>query len=1059
MSKYENFEELKNARLKAYTAMVEGDVLGFLDQHTGFYPDPAHFIYELLQNAEDMNATEVTFRLFSDRLIFEHNGTKRDFNLDDIDAITNKGKSPKANDPTQIGKFGMGFKAVYVYTNTPEIHSGEFNFRIKNVIVPNDDGVPQTARKNFTQFIFPFDNPNKSAKDAVKEIIQEGFDKLNETALLFLTHIKIIHYYLPNGSEGYISIESKILNIRFLYAITVKKPNLDKTATYWARFSDDCPIMVSDKDSNNKAVKSFPVAVAYRLNKSEDNVFTLDSSLVGKICLFFPTEMDSLLHFHINAPFASTVARDVILSKGEDGEANDKLINKLADLAAESLHWFKKAKMLDYAAYSTLPILRDYNNQLNSRYKIFATRIKKEFENEELFITKDGKYCSINDIYKAANKELLTILPIEFVEKLYQKSWIPTVPSVTKIEYFIDQFDIEEYTIENFIDSLEKDNTFFDELFAVQNNREYFKTLYYLFSQSKDRETNKYYGKPTRNEILHKVNFLICEDKNLHSIEDSLFLRTEYHPKHYIKNPIYINISLKNSTQDKAIKQFLLSLGIKEMCEREDLIADVSGESVPVDDMILKIMEIIECYKKGTINIDEFIDSPIFIAVERDDDETESIYKVKAADCCWSDTVSFFFQKTQYTLAQGHYQVIGEDLPILKEFFAKLGGKVEPKIVESKELSPYNFPLYHLLKNNRERCDTCLKSTYTIDGFDWSELKNIEKENLLAESLLLWKVVLHCNDSDCLLTKYRPNYSTAIQKLESTIVYYLKRTAWIPTQSGTFKCPFEITKDDLLDDFRYDKPSVLLSEISKKPDDAVEQLKSKGIEDEDVLAFAQYSKEDQKEMLALMQEKKRQRTGKSLTELAATSDRIQSPEYGDDDDYGVFHKPKNIEKRKLKLEKEFDDRDAPPTYIRKLQFVLEKPDTNEKTFVRNEYHSHCQLCGNEGILTAKGKRYFEAINIFNTGKLDDSLQINLDLGWNTLCLCPNCAAKFKYSQLTISGLIEQVERINISAVQSAFVDVSITLEGKPTTIRFTPKHLLSLQIAIKKLKEIEAEEN
>ncbi len=222
LSKYKSFEELKNARLKAYNGVVEGDVLGFLDQHTGFYPDPAHFIYELLQNAEDMNATEVTFRLYSDKLIFEHNGTKRDFDLDDIDAITNKGKSPKADDPTQIGKFGMGFKAVYAYTNTPEIHSGEFNFRIENVIDPNDDGVPQTAKKNFTQFIFPFDNPKKSANDAVKEIIEEGFDKLNETALLFLTHIRIIHYYLPDGSEGYISTESKILNIRFLYAITAK---------------------------------------------------------------------------------------------------------------------------------------------------------------------------------------------------------------------------------------------------------------------------------------------------------------------------------------------------------------------------------------------------------------------------------------------------------------------------------------------------------------------------------------------------------------------------------------------------------------------------------------------------------------------------------------------------------------------------------------------------------------------------------------------------------------------------------------------------------------------
>ena len=137
--------------------------------------------------------------------------------------------------------------------------------------------------------------------------------------------------------------------------------------------------------------------------------------------------------------------------------------------------------------------------------------------------------------------------------------------------------------------------------------------------------------------------------------------------------------------------------------------------------------------------------------------------------------------------------------------------------------------------------------------------------------------------------------------------------------------------------------------------------------------------------------------------------------------------------------------------------VLGKPNSDEKNFVRNEYGSRCQICNAEGILTAKGKRYFEAINIFNTGKLDDSLQIKLDLGWNTLSLCPNCAAKFKYSQLTISNLIEQVQNIDINSVQSDFFDISIKLENKPTTIHFTPKHLLALQVAIKKIKEIETD--
>lgn len=1046
MSKYKSFDELKNARLKAYNGMVEGDVLGFLDQHTGFYPDPAHFIYELLQNAEDMNATEVTFKLFNDRLIFEHNGTKRDFDLNDIDAITNKGKSPKANDPTQIGKFGMGFKAVYVYTNTPEIHSGEFNFRIENVIVPNDDGVPKTAKKNFTQFIFPFDNPNKSVNEAIKEIIEEGFDKLNETALLFLTHIQTIYYYLPDGSKGHIAIENKILNIRFLCAITVKKPNSDKTATYWARFSDDCPIMVSDKDSNKKAVKSFPVSIAYRLNKNEDNGFSVDSSLVGKVCLFFPTEMDSLLHFHINAPFASTVARDVVLSKGEDGEANEKLISKLADLTAESLHWFKK----DYAAYSTLPTLRDFNNQPNSRYRIFATRVKEEFENAELFITDNGKYCAINDIFNAANKDIKTILPTEYVEKLYQRSWIPTVSSVTRIEYFIDQFEIDGYSIEDFIDSLEEDSHFFDELLLGQKDIEYFKTLYYQFSQSRERKRYSIFdSKPSRNEILNDVEFILCEDKKLHSIQDNIYLRTDYHPKHYLKNPLYVDLSLKNTAQDRDIKQFLLSIGLQEMSELADMNAGLSNDN---ESVLIVWLDILKQFEKDPESILQYKEQEIFLARKPNDSKT---FRVCATDCCWAKEIAFFY-KDKYIFAEDCYIDINKHIAEIKEIFIKLGGNVEPKIV--KKYLDDDYPLFSLLKRERERYDTCVRTDYGIAKFDWNKLNTIKAYSLLNEALILWKLVLQYNNQRILHIVYQANSSATEQNsLESSLVYYLKRTAWVPTKNGVFKCPYELTDDDLLEEFIYEKSSILLDAISIKPNDVVEQLKNKGVKSKELLVFAGLDSDIQAHLLNLaeqLQEQKR-KTGKSLSELAATSDRTQSPEEDDDDDYGTFHKPKNTDKRKLKLEKEFDDRDDLPTFIKKLQFVLEKPNTEEKSFVRNEYHAHCQLCGNEGILTAKGKRYFEAINIFNTGKLDDSLQIKLDLGWNTLCLCPNCAAKFKYSQLTISGLIEQVERIDVSAVQSAFIDISITLEGKPTTIRFTPNHLLALQVAIKKIKEIE----
>ena len=128
---------------------------------------------------------------------------------------------------------------------------------------------------------------------------------------------------------------------------------------------------------------------------------------------------------------------------------------------------------------------------------------------------------------------------------------------------------------------------------------------------------------------------------------------------------------------------------------------------------------------------------------------------------------------------------------------------------------------------------------------------------------------------------------------------------------------------------------------------------------------------------------------------------------------------------------------------------------NPNTYAYQAVQMFCENASSIVMLTATPIQLGDKDLFVLLHLLDESLQLNLGLGWNTLSLCPNCAAKFKYSQITISSLIEQAQHIDINAAQSSFFDISINLEGKPTTVRFTPKHLLALQVAIKKIKEIE----
>ena len=160
---------------------------------TQLYPDTAHFIYELLQNAEDASATEVRFVLAKDYLTFEHDGSRL-FSLGDVDRITSIGHPVQIDDPTRIGKFGIGFKAVYAYTSTPEIRSGRCRFRIVDMVVPEtiECDVDESVDCHFqTTFRFPFDNSGKPPCRAHSEI-ERILRELDDTTLLFLKKIRKI---------------------------------------------------------------------------------------------------------------------------------------------------------------------------------------------------------------------------------------------------------------------------------------------------------------------------------------------------------------------------------------------------------------------------------------------------------------------------------------------------------------------------------------------------------------------------------------------------------------------------------------------------------------------------------------------------------------------------------------------------------------------------------------------------------------------------------------------------------------------------------------------------
>ena len=413
---YTKIREENIARYGWDTAVL--DLLGQL------YSERTHFIFELIQNAEDAGATELAFELFEDRLELRHDG--RPFTEADVRGVCGVGKSGKSGELTAIGKFGIGFKSVYAYTKSPRVYSGGEHFGIENYVRPFPVE-PLPVAPPETLFVFPFDHDTVSAAVAAREIAA-ALTAIQPRILLFLASIERLRVRGAGVAESVIE-RSVVERGDSARHVTLSQDGRREEWLVWHR-----PV------EGHEAQR---IEIAFRLEAGRI-VPVADSPLT----VFFPTEKETFLGFLIQGPYRTTPARDNI--PGHD-PSNQALVLQTAALLTDVLRELRDDGLLTVQAIVTLP-LDAARFPAGSMFRPLFDSVGEALTTEALIPVAGGGYGVAVDLELADGTEMHELLdpdqlgalcgagrPVRFADESITEHLTPVLWRYLREEIGIDE--------------------------------------------------------------------------------------------------------------------------------------------------------------------------------------------------------------------------------------------------------------------------------------------------------------------------------------------------------------------------------------------------------------------------------------------------------------------------------------------------------------------------------------------------------------------------------------------------------------------------------------------
>jgi len=396
-----------------------------LERIIQLYTDKAHFIYELLQNAEDVQATVVRFHLMDDCLEVYHDGIP--FTEENLKSLCDIGASDKANNLNQIGEFGVGFKSVFGICERVRLYSiprsgnntyEAFAVEIIDFNESLDISSEPIPEPYTTKFVFPYcvgeSFSGFKTIDALKNTIAERLKNLGVTTLLFMRHISSIEYEIDcegfAGSGCYMLDEKKINSLCSIVS-AMGSTNGDEEELSYLKYS---------KTINSSMINSDrTVDIAYPVVIEKDGRYRFEKAKKANISVYFPTETESKIPLIVQGPYRTTPNRS---SVPFDNEENISLAQTTADLLYESVLDIKAQGLMSLQLLNILP-LQEPENIDNWLFKPLYDKMIELFQTQAILPTAEGGYVTGKQAKIVRGQELISILPSNLLGELINNNY------------------------------------------------------------------------------------------------------------------------------------------------------------------------------------------------------------------------------------------------------------------------------------------------------------------------------------------------------------------------------------------------------------------------------------------------------------------------------------------------------------------------------------------------------------------------------------------------------------------------------------------------------------